>query len=128
MNIPLGVAAILSTLTCAVHVLYGGVRIHAPLLKSDAPRVVRAVGSVIWHAMTAMMLVNAAGLLYAASESSGAGPVAALIAAQYLASAGLFVVYGITRYGSVLILPHWVVFLTMALLALWGAGMVPFSA
>jgi hypothetical protein len=78
--------------------------------------------------MTAMMLVNAAGLLYAASESSGSRPMAVLISAQYLASAGLFIIYGITRYGSVLFLPHWVVFLTMALLALWGAGMVPFSA
>jgi hypothetical protein len=128
MNAPLVSAAILSALACGVHVTYGGMRVHKPLLNSDASRLVRAVGSVVWHAATAMMLLNAIALLYASSQSAVSTPLVILIIAQYLAAAALFITYGLSRFGSLFVLPHWIAFLAMALLACWGAGLVPFSA
>jgi hypothetical protein len=122
MNIPLISAAILSALAGAVHVFYGGVKIHRPLLQSNASRLVRAVGSVVWHAMTALMLLNAIALLYASSQSAVSTPLVILIIAQYLAAAALFITYGISRFGSLLVLPHWLGFLAMAVLAFWGIG------
>jgi hypothetical protein len=122
MNAPLLSAAILSALACGVHVTYGGMRIHTPLLQSDASRLVRAIGSVVWHAATAMMLLNALALLYASSQSAVSTPQVVLVIAQYLAAAALFVTYGLSRFGSLIVLPHWIAFLAMALLAFWGIG------
>ncbi len=122
MNAPLLSAAILSALACGAHVTYGGMRIHKPLLQSDASRLVRAVGSVVWHAATAMMLLNAFALLYASSQSAVSTPLVILIIAQYLAAAALFIIYGLSRFGSLIVLPHWIAFLAMALLACWGIG------
>lgn len=120
MNTPLVAASALSALTCAVHVFYGELRIHRPLLKSNASRLVRAMGSVVWHATTAMMLLNAIALAYASTDGANSGPMVVLIAAQYLAASGLFIAYGLSRFGSLFVLPHWVVFLTISALALWG--------
>jgi hypothetical protein len=122
MNTPLLCAAIISALACGVHVTYGGLRIHKPLLQSNASRLVCAVGSVVWHATTAMMLLNALALLYASSQSAVSAPLVVLVTAQYLATAALFVIYGLSRFGSLLVLPHWIAFLAMAVLAFWGIG------
>ena len=128
MNAPLLFAAILSALACAVHVLYGGVKVHRPVLASNAPRLAQGVMSVVWHGITALLLLNAVALLYAAQYPGEVRPMVLLIAAQYFAAAGLSFIYGISRFGSVLAMPHWVAFLAMSLLALWGAGLIPFSA
>jgi hypothetical protein len=122
MNSPLLAAAALSVLTCAVHVFYGGARVHRPVLASNAPRLALGVMSVVWHGITALLLVNAVALLYAALNPGAAMPMVVLIAAQYFAAAALSFIYGITRFGSVLVMPHWVVFLAMAALAVWGIG------
>jgi hypothetical protein len=122
MNAPLLCAAILSAFACGVHVIYGGLRVHTPLLKSDASRLVRAVGSVVWHTATAMMLLNAFALLYASNQGAASVPLVVLIIAQYLAAAALFITYGLSRFGSLLVLPHWIAFLAMAVLASLGVG------
>ena len=124
MNAPLLCAAGLSALACAVHVFYGGVRIHRPLQQSNASRLARAMASVVWHAATAMMLLNAATLAYAANEGAESGSMVLLIAAQCLAAAALSFFYGISRFGSVFVMPHWIAFMAMALLALWGLGLL----
>jgi hypothetical protein len=111
-----------SALACGVHVTYGGVRIHKPLLQSDASRLVRAVGSVIWHAATAMMLLNSIALLYASTQSAASVPLVVLVIVQYLAAAALFITYGLSRFGSLLVLPHWIAFLAKALLGNWRLG------
>jgi hypothetical protein len=69
-----------------------------------------------------MMLLNAIALLYTSSQSAVSTPLVVLVIAQYLAAAALFITYGLSRFGSLLVLPHWVGFLAMALLAFWGIG------
>ena len=128
MNTPLLCAAVLCALACIVHLFYGGVRIHRPLQQSNASRLARAMASVVWHAATAMMMLNAAALAYAANGGAESGPMVLLIAAQSLAGAALSFFYGISRFGSVFVMPHWVAFLAITMLALWGAGLIPFSA
>ena len=122
MNKPLFAASCLSFFTFGVHVFLGGPEIHEPLLASNAPDLVRAVGSVIWHAISALIFLNSLALLYASRSPDIAKPVIVLVIAQYLAFVLLFTGYGVTRFGSVFVMPQWTGFLGMSLLALWGAG------
>jgi hypothetical protein len=120
MSKTLFTAGCLSLFTTAVHVFLGGPEIHEPLLASDAPELVRAVGSVIWHAISAMLFLNSLALFYAARNSFAARPLAALVCVQYFAFAALFIGYGLARFGSVFIMQQWIGFLVMSLLALWS--------
>lgn len=120
MSKPLFAAFSLSLLTFGVHVFLGGPEIHEPLLASDAPDLARAVASVIWHAVSAFLFLNSLALLCAAKYPSVARPIAALVAAQYLSFVALFIGYGLTRFGSIAIMPQWTVFLLMSALALWA--------
>jgi hypothetical protein len=113
-------ASCLSVFTFCVHVFVGGPEIHEPLLASNASDLVRAVGSVIWHAISAMLFLNSCALAYAARNNQTAIPVVLLVVAQYLAFVLLFTGYGFARFGTVLVMPQWTGFLTISLLAIWG--------
>ena len=122
MNKPLFAAACLSIFTFGVHVFLGGPEIHEPLLASNASDLVRAVGSVVWHAISALLLLNSLALFYAAGKSNAARPLVILVVLQYLSFVALFTGYGLARFGSVTIMPQWTGFLIMSALALWGIG------
>ena len=123
MNRPLFVASCLSFFTFGVHVFLGGPEIHEPLLASNASELVRAVGSVIWHAISAILFLNSLALLYAMRNAATCKPLVLLVAAQYLAFVVLFTGYGMSRFGSIFVMPQWTGFLAMAFLALWGIGL-----
>jgi hypothetical protein len=120
MSKTLFAAGCLSLFTTAVHVFLGGPEIHEPLLASDASELVRAVGSVVWHAITAILFLNSLALFHAARNPIVARPLAALICVQYVAFTVLFIGYGLARFGSVFVMPQWTGFLVMSLLALWS--------
>jgi hypothetical protein len=122
MNKPLFAAACLSIFTFGVHVFLGGPEIHVPLLASNASDLVRAVGSVIWHAVSALLLLNSLALFYAASKPLMAKPLVILVVFQYLSFVALFTGYGLARFGSITVMPQWTGFLVMSALALWGIG------
>jgi hypothetical protein len=105
------IAAIVTLATTAVHVVLGGPEVRDPLLASNAPDIAKAVGSVVWHAVTAVLAINGAALLAAAFKPALRQVIAGLVSAQFLAFAVLFVVYGISRFGSVWPMPQWTVFL-----------------
>jgi hypothetical protein len=105
------IAAIVTLATTAVHVVLGGPEVHDPLLASNAPDIAKAVGSVVWHAVTAVLAINGAALLAAAFKPALRQVIAGLVSAQFLAFAVLFVVYGISRFGSLWPMPQWTVFL-----------------
>ena len=52
----------LTFLTMGVHVFAGGPEVHKPMLRSELPRGIKAVVSVIWHGITAILGINAIGL------------------------------------------------------------------
>lgn len=120
MNKPLLAASCLSFLTCAVHVFLGGPRIHDALMASDASDYARAVGSVVWHATSAILFINSLALIHAARNRAAARPVVWMVLAHYLAFAGLFLACGVVRFGSILVMMQWTAFLAVSLLALWG--------
>jgi hypothetical protein len=122
MNKPLFAAACLSIFTFSVHVFLGGPEIHVPLLASNASDLVRAVGSVIWHAVSALLFLNSLALLYASKKPSLAKPLVILVVFQYFAFVALFIGYGLARFGSITVMPQWTGFLVMSALALWGIG------
>ncbi len=113
-------AGMLSVLTLFAHVFGGGPEIHAPVLESDLPLELKAVLSVIWHAVTVVLVINSVALFLAAKSKGGEKMLVLLVSGQYLAFAALFVFYGITHLGTLLPMPQWGVFLLMPALALTG--------
>ena len=120
MNVWLALAALFSLITCGVHVFAGGPEIHNPMLQSSLHPVVKGVWSVVWHAGTAIIFLNAAAFLIAAQN-----PASALVISLYpilisLAFTVLFLFYGVKRLGSVWPMPQWTAFALIAALAVAG--------
>jgi len=116
-------AGMLSVLTLFAHVFAGGPEIHVPVLESDLPLELKAIFSVVWHAVTAVLVINSAALFLAAGSKSIEKILVLFVSSQYLVFAALFVFYGITHLGTLLPMPQWSVFLLMPALAL--AGLLP---
>ena len=57
-------ATVLMGLTVGLHIFGGGPEIHDPIRASAMPDVVRAVGSVLWHAVTWMLILMAVALAW----------------------------------------------------------------
>ncbi len=113
-------AGILSVLILFAHIFDGGPKIHAPVLESDLSRALKAVLSVVWHAVTAVLAINSVALFLAAKSKGAEKMLVVFVSIQYLAFAALFIFYGITHLGTLLSMPQWGVFLLMPALALAG--------
>jgi hypothetical protein len=112
-----GIAALLLDL---VHIFPGGREIHRPMVASHWPEPAKAVWSVVWHAVTAVMALGGLALIAAAFLPEHALALSLLPIALFLTAAGLFIVYGLNRLGTLRILPQWVAFLAISALALAG--------
>ena len=131
MNIPVLIAATLSALTLGVHAFLGGPEIYDPVLASDLANILITVFAVAWHIATTVMIINSAVLLYAAFKPEQRTTIVALVSAQYLAWAGLFIFYGLTRLDSLWPMPQWIAFFlipALALAGLWQSGKTLHSA
>ncbi len=113
-------AGILSVLTLCAHVFGGGPEIHIPVLESDFSLELKASLSVVWHAVTAVLIINSVALFLAAKSKGAEKMLVVFVSSQYLAFAALFIFYGITHLGTLLLMPQWSVFLLMPALALAG--------
>jgi len=120
MNTWLLSAGIATILLDLVHIVFGGREVLRPMLASQWPEPAKAVWSVVWHAVTAVMAFGGAALVAAAFLPNHALALAALPIALFLSFAALFVFYGLTRLGSLNILPQWVAFTAIPVLALIG--------
>ena len=112
-------AAGLSLVLVGAHVIGGGKDVHEPMLGSDMGKVLKAYTSILWHAVTVVLIIGTLALLGAAM---GEAKFAWVIVAQYLGFAGLFLFYGIVRLKSIWIMPQWIAFILIAALAGIGAG------
>ncbi len=90
------------------------------MVTSHWPEPAKAVWSVVWHATTAVMALGGLALIAAGLLPDQALALAALPVALFLATAVLFLVYGLKRLGTVWVLPQWVAFLGIAALAIMG--------
>lgn len=104
----------------ALHVFGGGVTVHVPALESDAPDLVKGFISVVWHGVTANLLICSVMLLIAAQNVTHRTMLTGVVIANYVAFAGLFIFYGITRLGTVLLMMPWTVFLLIVVVAAIG--------
>lgn len=112
-----GVAALLLDL---VHIFPGGREIHRPMVASHWPEPAKAVWSVVWHAVTAVMAFGGLALIAAAFLPDQALALSVLPLALFLTAAVLFIVYGLIRLGTVRVLLQWVAFLVISVLGLVG--------
>ncbi len=112
-----GVAAVLLDL---VHIFPGGREIHRPMVTSAFPDPIKAIWSVVWHAVTAVLAIGGAALIVAAFLPDEALALSVVPIALFLSFAGLFMIYGLKRLRSLRVLPHWLAFLGISVLGLIG--------
>jgi len=113
-------AGILSLLTLLLHAFSGGPEIHVPILESELSVELKAIFSVIWHAITAVLGLSGAALLLTARRRTPPKALILFIFSQYLAFTALFVFYGLTRLESLLPMPQWTIFIVLTGLTLVG--------
>lgn len=119
MNRPLLIAAIAMGLTAALHVIGGEVSVHRPLLADAVSAEMDLYVSVIWHGISAMIVLNTLALIAALRRPV---PTAlTLIGAQTFAIGVLFILYGLIRTGSLWIAPKWVILVPLGVFILWLA-------
>ncbi len=120
MNTWLLTAGIAALLLDLVHIFPGGREIHRPMVASHWPEPAKAVWSVVWHAVTAVMALGGAALIAAAFLPDQALALSVLPIGLFLSAAALFLIYGTMRLGSVRILPQWAAFLAISALGIVG--------
>jgi len=113
-------AAAVSLITGAIHVLAGTPEIISPLFASDLPPVVKGVFDVMWHQITALLLIGSGAALLAATRPTWRLAVAVLIGGQFALIAVLFLALGVMWFSSPWPMPQWVLFGAMAMLLLVG--------
>jgi hypothetical protein len=120
MNIGFLGAAGLSAMLIPAHIFGGGAEIYLPVLATALAPEIKAVISVVWYAISLILIINTA-LLFGAALKRPWGLVAArIVAAQYGGFVALFVVFGVTRLGNLTQMPQWIGFLLIV--ALIGIG------
>ncbi len=112
-----GIAALLLDL---VHVFPGGREIHRPMLASATLTPEKAVWSVVWHGITVVLAFGGIALIAAALLPEHALALAALPIAIFFGFAALFLVYGVSRLGTIWTLPQWTAFLVISSLGSIG--------
>ena len=118
MNKPMLVAAVVSALTFALHVIGGGADVHTPIQASPLPLPLRAISAVLWHFVSLILALQSLGFLSLARAPNR--DLSLMLIGIQIGTAVLFVFYGMTMLGSVWIMQQWTIFLTIAALGLWG--------
>lgn len=122
-RIPLLIAAAIAFLTFFLHVFGGGPEFLTPALASDLTADGKALYAVLWHMVSAFMLISVASFALGVWRPDiGSGAVLAVTALN-IAIIGLFLFYGMTRLGSPWPLPQWIIFAVLSGLALWGLAL-----
>ncbi len=120
MNIFLAIAGVLSLLTGLVHATLGAAEFHRPMLASRLGAPAKAAWSVVWHHVTALLLLNGAALLVAARHPERAADLAALPLLLSAAFGALFMGCGLLHLRSLRLLPQWTAFLAITGFGLAG--------
>ncbi len=94
--------------TAALHVFAGGPEIHQPIQGSALSAPLRAISAVLWHTVTALIVICAVALMWCSRHRNPA--LEWVILALNLSFAGLFLFYGLTLLGNISEMPQWVLF------------------
>lgn len=120
MNLWLVVSGTCGILLGIVHIFPGGREFHVPLLASSLSKPAKAAWSVLWHAMSAILIFGGLSFLAAAYWQEHNLALSLLPLALYLSSGLLFVFYGLRYLGTVGPLPQWTAFFVISALAVIG--------
>lgn len=120
MNLWLLCAGIALLLLTLVHIFPGGREIHRPMVATHWPEPAKAIWSVVWHITTAMMFFGGLALIVAGMRPDEALAWAALPLALTGSTAVLFVVYSLSRLGTLRTLPHWAAFGVISVIGIVG--------
>lgn len=120
MSYWIAAAGFLSLAFVLAHVVGGGADVHIPVLESDLSDVLKGYVSVIWHGITASMLLCSVLLLTASWWPAQRTTLTLIVVVQYAMFAALFIFYGTVRFQSVLVMPPWIGFVAILLVALAG--------
>ena len=121
MNRLITAAGALLAVTTLIHLFAGESDVHAPLRAITGNGEMGLYASVLWHAVSVVLAVMAAALLWAARAPDARQGVIWLVCAQSLGFAALFIFYGLLLTESLWRAPQWTLFVTAAGLA--GAGL-----
>lgn len=111
-------AAILMGVTTLIHLFAGTPEVHDPMLAQLTDPLLGAFATVLWHAVTVVLLVLTFGLwLLAARRDAG---LEAVVSGIQLGFAALFILLGAQRLGTLLPMPQWIIFLTIPALTRLG--------
>lgn len=116
----IALAGVLSFAFTLAHVTGGGELVHSPILESEIVDLLKGYVSVIWHAITATMLLCSVLLLIAAWRPTQRLSFALIVIFHYALFAALFIFYGAVRFQSVFVMPQWIGFVIISLVALMG--------
>ncbi|MGC5038692.1 MULTISPECIES: hypothetical protein [unclassified Streptomyces] len=124
MNGWLLTAGVVAAATTLVHLTAGGRSVVRPLLGSAMAAEPRRTLHVVWHMVTADLLLSSVVLLVSAFAAAPSTPLVRFMAAQYLAYAAVFLVVALAADWPrpLLRLPQWMLLLPVGVLALVGAG------
>lgn len=103
--LPLALA--LSAMWTLVHIFAGGADVHAPILTSPLDPVLKGYVTVLWHGITAVLILNTAALALALRRNALRQVLCTVVAAQYAAFAALFIATSLIRFGNLWSLPPW---------------------
>jgi len=110
--------------TTLIHATAGGRSIVRPLLGSAVAAEPKRTLHVVWHMVTADLLLSSLALLALAFTAAPSTALVLFIAAQYLAYAVVFLIITLAADWPrpLLQLPQWMLLLPVAVLALIGTG------
>jgi hypothetical protein len=120
MNKAVALAGLLSLILTVIHIVGGGADVHEPILASELDNILKGYSSVIWHGVTANLFLCSAILFYASISKPNLPTLTSIVIVQYLAYAVIFIFYGTTRFGSIMIMPQWIAFLIIPAIATFG--------
>lgn len=120
INKTIATAGVLSLILTAIHVFGGGADVHGPILASELDNVLKGFSSVVWHAVTANLLLCGFMLLYASYNKVVEKLFTLIVIAHFLAYAGLFMFYGLSRFDTLFVMMPWVAFLFISAVATIG--------
>jgi len=118
LNRPVLFAAGLFVITAATHAFVGGPEINSPVQASGLEPVVRAVSAVVWHALTALFLILAAGLVWAARHRNPA--LLWLTLALNISFILIFMAIGLLALGNLIEMPQWTLFAAISVCLVLG--------
>lgn len=113
-------AGVLSLGITAVHVVGGGADVHDPILASTLSPLLKGFVSVVWHGVTANLFICSVMLFIASQHTKYCTLLTSLVIANHLSFTALFLFYGIVRLQSVWLMPPWIGFAAIVLVAVLG--------